>query len=406
MSSQRMRCGDGISMYGAVKVAAASDARLSQDDGEFLMASTEWAAQSPEAVESWLPESGSIQGMFEMVENAPAHVTVTHLARPDAELLGASYYYRSRAHAGHCRLVRLAPDLLILNTNMSLRQSTSSVQIGEDFIELHFRLSGQLSLYPDGGDAPAIDVGKGTLLLWRQPVGLNVRERIAPGEQESSVTIYLRPSTLTRYLGDYSADLPESVRAGLSENGTTLFFLRMTCYPRLIEIVRELWALDVASGRGLVRADGLVTIILCEVFAMLEGAHDDSISPCRLSDADVRCLRRACNHIRSHFTPPPTIAELADLAGLSATKLKNGFKALFGKSTLQYANDLRMQHALDLLRKSDVPIVRVAEMLGYEYQSSFTAAFRRRFDVLPKDYRRDPMILAHKVPFDDGVEFG
>ena len=33
-------------------------------------------------------------------------------------------------------------------------------------------------------------------------------------------------------------------------------------------------------------------------------------------------------------------------------------------------------------------------MLGYEYQNSFTVAFRRQFNVLPKDYRRDPMILA------------
>jgi AraC-like DNA-binding protein len=78
---------------------------------------------------------------------------------------------------------------------------------------------------------------------------------------------------------------------------------------------------------------------------------------------------------------------------LSATKLKSGFKALFGKSISHFANELRMQHALELLRKSDSSILLVAETLGYEYQNSFTVAFRRHFNVLPKDYRRDPMVL-------------
>ena len=134
--------------------------------------------------------------------------------------------------------------------------------------------------------------------------------------------------------------------------------------------------------------------VLCEVVSMLEGAHDDSTSLCRLSDADVRCLRKARDLIRSHYTPAPTIDEIAREVGLSATKLKSGFKALFGKSVSQYGNELRMQHALELLRKFDIPILLVAEALGYEYQNSFTVAFRRFFNVLPKDYRRDPMILA------------
>ncbi len=338
-----------------------------------------------------------LQDVFDVLGDDPRGGVVSTLVRPNETLVGASHQFRSDSKNGHCGLVRLAPDLFVLNTNMSFQEDALCPVIGEDFIELHFRLSGRLSLYPET-DGAAVDVDKGSLLVWRQPKGMNIMERLQADERESSMTIYLRPSALERYFGDYAAALPPAVAAGLGTESNGLFFLRMACYPRLIELVRELWSLDIARSRGLVQAEALVMMILCEVVSMLEDAHDDSTSLCRLSDVDVRCLRKARDLILSQYTPPPTIEEIARAVGLSATKLKSGFKALFGKSISQYANDQRMAHALELLRKSDIPILLVAEALGYEYQNSFTVAFRRHFNVLPKDYRRDPMILADAAP--------
>lgn len=334
--------------------------------------------------------------VFDVLEDDPNGSTVSTLVRPSNTLVGASHQFRTNSEVGHCGLLRLAPDLFVLNTNMSFQRDALCQVIGEDFIELHFRLSGRLSLYPQRDGIETVDVDKGSLLIWRQPLGMDIMERLQADERESSMTIYLRPSALERYFGDYSANLAPDVAAGLAQEGNGLFFLRMACYPMLIEQVRELWSLDIAHRRGLVRAEALVMMILCEVVSMLEDAHCDSTSLCRLSDIDVRCLRKARDCIRSQYTPPATIDEIARTVGLSATKLKSGFKALFGKSISHYANELRMQHALDLLRKSDIPILRVAEALGYEYQNSFTVAFRRFFNLLPKDYRRDPMLLTDR----------
>ncbi|MES2494743.1 MAG: AraC family transcriptional regulator [Pseudomonadota bacterium] len=339
-----------------------------------------------------------LQDVFDVLGDDPGGSTVSRLVRPNDTLVGATHQIRTDAGNGHCGLVRLASDLFVLNTNLSFQKDALCPVIGEDFIELHFRLSGRLSLYPENEGAETVDVDKGSLLIWRQPQGMNIMERLEANERESSMTIYLRPSALERYFGDYAASLPSTVAVGLGAESNGLFFLRMACYPRLIEQVRELWSIDIARSRGLVQAEALVMMILCEVVSMLEDAHDDSTSLCRLSDVDVRCLRKARDLIRGQYTPPPTIEEIARAVGLSATKLKSGFKALFGKSISQYANDLRMAHALELLRKSDIPILLVAEALGYEYQNSFTVAFRRHFQVLPKDYRRDPMILADAAP--------
>ncbi|WP_243446535.1 helix-turn-helix transcriptional regulator [Sphingosinicella microcystinivorans] len=330
------------------------------------------------------------------MEENPDGSVVSTLLRPSSKLIGTRQQFSSDFEAGSCGVIRLSDDLFVLNTNVSFTKGALAAVTGQDFIELHFRLSGRLSLYPEIPGNETVDVDKGALLVWRQPEGMNVMERLEANEPESSMTIYLRPSALERYFGDYTATLPSAVATGLAPQGNGLFFLRMACYPKLIELVRELWSLGIETGRDLVRGEALVMMVLCEIMSMLEDAHNDSTNICRLSDIDVRCLRKAREHICSQYTPPPTIDELAKAVGLSATKLKSGFKALFGKSISQFANELRMQHALDLLRKSDNSILFVAEALGYEYQNSFTVAFRRHFKILPKDYKRDPLILSHR----------
>ncbi len=340
-----------------------------------------------------LGDATSLQQIFDVLQTASSGVKVSRLERPDGPLMGVRYNFLSDAGGGHFGIVRLAPDLFVLSTNVSVERDELGTVVGQDFVEFHFRLSGRLSLYPNTNGSEAVDVDQGSLLIWRQPEGMNIMERMRDEERERSLTIYLRPSALKRYFDDYASSLPPDIAKGLSCESSGLFFMRMACYPKVTDSVRELWGLNIETSRALVRCEALVMMILCEVMTMLEDARDIE-TDIRLSDADVRCLRHARNHLRSHHTPPPTIEEVARTVGLSATKLKAGFKALFGKSPSHYANDLRMAYALDLLRRSDLPILSVAETLGYEYQNSFTVAFRRHFNVLPKDYRRDPTILG------------
>jgi len=54
--------------------------------------------------------------------------------------------------------------------------------------------------------------------------------------------------------------------------------------------------------------------------------------------------------------------------------------------------DVRMSHALALLQNTDEPVLRVANAVGYESPSRFTARFRLRFGYLPSDIRNPSRI--------------
>lgn len=320
------------------------------------------------------------------------------LQRPDATLVSALRRDVVNGREGAWELMRLSDDLFVRLSNTAGGQSAVFPISGEGLIEFHFRLSGRLSMSDDAGAGAAVEVDRGSLLIWRQPVGWNVTGRLDTDEREASVTIYLRPSVLEHYFGDFAQLLPQDLTQRLCGEGGGLFALRLIPIPRLVQLVHELSTLDVSGPRRLVQAEALVMLILCEVVHMLEETSHDTVSAGRMTDLDVRCLRRARAILQERHVAPPTIEALAREVGLGTTKLKNGFKGLFGKTVCQFTSEIRMERAREMLCKPDVPISEVAEVLGYEYQNSFTAAFRRHFGVLPKDYRRDPLILRSE-PF-------
>ncbi|WP_143424094.1 helix-turn-helix domain-containing protein, partial [Gilliamella apicola] len=96
------------------------------------------------------------------------------------------------------------------------------------------------------------------------------------------------------------------------------------------------------------------------------------------------------NHVRNYLvsdlTNPPTIEWLAKQVGINQSKLKKGFKQVFGKSIYAYFLTERMNKAKQLLMENSV--TETAVMMGYSNISHFSSAFRKQFGVLPKEIRR------------------
>ncbi len=83
----------------------------------------------------------------------------------------------------------------------------------------------------------------------------------------------------------------------------------------------------------------------------------------------------------------PTLTEIARQVGTNVRTLTKEFQALFGFSVIAYAREQRLQRARRLLEKSDSPIKTIAYQVGYQRDSDFVTAFKRRFGTTPKRYR-------------------
>lgn len=103
--------------------------------------------------------------------------------------------------------------------------------------------------------------------------------------------------------------------------------------------------------------------------------------------ADAR-VGRAVSAMHAQPARAWTLEALAAVAGMSRTVFAQRFKALVGKTAMDYLTRWRMLVAADRLRSGRDSVASVAFSLGYESESAFCAAFRRVMQCSPTQYRR------------------
>ena len=94
---------------------------------------------------------------------------------------------------------------------------------------------------------------------------------------------------------------------------------------------------------------------------------------------------------------------MADRFGMSVRSLNRRFKLATNTTPLQYLQELRISHAKDLLKRSNLIISEVADRVGYQDASYFTGLFKKLNSVTPNEYRslvRNKLFAAETEPED------
>ena len=99
-------------------------------------------------------------------------------------------------------------------------------------------------------------------------------------------------------------------------------------------------------------------------------------------------IRRVHNDLTSDLSRRVTIEELSKKYLMNSTTLKRVFKEVYGETIAAHIKKHRMEAAATMLRKSRDDIAAIAQAVGYESQSRFSAAFRETYGVLPSEYRK------------------
>ncbi|MGE8690829.1 MAG: helix-turn-helix transcriptional regulator [Achromobacter sp.] len=111
-------------------------------------------------------------------------------------------------------------------------------------------------------------------------------------------------------------------------------------------------------------------------------------------------LLAARDHLLADLAHPPTLAQMALEAGISAIRIKRGFRELFGHSVYGLFQQERMREARRRLQAGGVTVMEVAFGLGYSNPSHFAAAFRKQFGIAPGEYKRSqPLTPAGSTPW-------
>lgn len=111
-----------------------------------------------------------------------------------------------------------------------------------------------------------------------------------------------------------------------------------------------------------------------------------------ISKSDRDAIIEAKRIIDGRLAFAPGCEELARKVGLSTSKLTKGFSSVFGMSVHAYVIDQRLEKAAGLLLESGLNVSQVAALVGYSKPSNFAAAFKKKYGVIPKNYKTENMI--------------
>lgn len=103
-------------------------------------------------------------------------------------------------------------------------------------------------------------------------------------------------------------------------------------------------------------------------------------------------LMPVIDHLKTHYTRPVTVAELAGIVHWSESKLYARFSETFGRSPIAWLNDYRLSMATKLLKSTTEPIESVARAVGIEDPRYFSKRFRQRYQCTPGQYRKNTLL--------------
>jgi len=92
---------------------------------------------------------------------------------------------------------------------------------------------------------------------------------------------------------------------------------------------------------------------------------------------------RAIAWLRSNYTKPLHLEELASVAHMGVSTLHHQFRALTAMSPLQYQKQLRLQAARERMLMDGIDATRAAYDVGYESVSQFSREYSRFFGQPP-----------------------
>jgi signal transduction histidine kinase/ligand-binding sensor domain-containing protein/DNA-binding response OmpR family regulator len=114
---------------------------------------------------------------------------------------------------------------------------------------------------------------------------------------------------------------------------------------------------------------------------------DVKASSLQITSLDEKLLKKTLEVVEKKLSDPDfSVEELARDLGMSRVHLYKKLQALTGKSPLEYIRVIRLQHAAQLLEKSQLTVSEIAYKVGFNNPKYFARYFKEEYHMLPSAY--------------------
>ena len=106
-----------------------------------------------------------------------------------------------------------------------------------------------------------------------------------------------------------------------------------------------------------------------------------------MDPAELAHLRRARDLLDREYARPLDVPAMARAALMSPAHFSRRFREAYGETPYGYLRTRRVERAMALLRRGDLPVTEVCLEVGFTSLGSFTSTFTRLVGAAPGAYR-------------------
>jgi AraC-like DNA-binding protein len=219
----------------------------------------------------------------------------------------------------------------------------------------------------------AYDASKYLVTAVDLPVSSRVTQA-SPEEPYLALCLMLDPTQIADLLLDMQED-----GASLDAHCTSCLSVSALTREVLDPVTRLIDLLDRPQDIPILRASIMRELL----YRLLHGPQGGILRQIATAGSNLAQLNRAIGWIREHYTDAFDVAQVAKIAGMSASSFHRHFRAATMMSPLQYRTRLRLQEARRRLMSGAVDAAEVGFSVGYDSPSQFSREYRRMFGAPP-----------------------
>lgn len=102
----------------------------------------------------------------------------------------------------------------------------------------------------------------------------------------------------------------------------------------------------------------------------------------------IETIKAIKNHLAENLTIKPDFNKLSKDYNININTLRKLFKEIYGVPIYTWFKQYRIEYSLRLLKNTDIPIIEIANKIGYSNPSKFSAAFYKHVNMTPQQYRK------------------
>ncbi|MBL9210624.1 MAG: substrate-binding domain-containing protein [Opitutaceae bacterium] len=98
-------------------------------------------------------------------------------------------------------------------------------------------------------------------------------------------------------------------------------------------------------------------------------------------------IRRVLDHLHTHFAQRVSLAQMAQIAGMSRSTFARTFEQNVGMPAVRYLITYRLEQAKNLLAQTEHSVSEICWQVGFHNHTYFDRVFRRLTGLSPREYR-------------------